>query len=257
MTNWEQLQRDFQNYLHFGDLDIEQAIVNTPLASAKTRLQIYRDAYQARLEEAMASNFPHLRTCLGNEVFHQMSLDYLASYPSTYRSIRWYGDKLASFLASYYREPFIAELAQFEWNMTLAFDAAESPVFQLDQMAAIPTELWESMILKAHPSLNRMNFLWNVVDLWEALANGQELPTMNKSLKPSPWVLWRHEYMNRFYLLADDEAWALDNTLKGLSFGEFCEGLFQWHDEDAIGMRAASLLKNWIQSGFITDISFQ
>lgn len=258
MNEWTQLQQDFQNYLHLGHATIEKAIVDTELVPAQMRLQVYRNAYQARLEEALASNFPYLKVCLGGDAFHQMSLDYIASHPSTYRSIRWYGDELADFLIHYYDEEFhfLAELAQFEWNMTIAFDAQDASVFELAQMSAISAESWGNMVLKAHPSLSRMNFLWNVVTLWEALANDQEPQEMSKSSVASHWVLWRHAYLNRFYLLPDDEAWAMDTMLKGRTFGELCEGLRQWHDEEAVGLRAASLLKSWIQSGLITDISF-
>ncbi|HAT8643106.1 TPA: DUF2063 domain-containing protein [Legionella pneumophila] len=258
MNEWTQLQQDFQNYLHSGHVTIEQAIVNTELVPASMRLQVYRNAYRARLEEALASNFPYLKVCLGDEAFHQLSLDYIASHPSTYRSIRWYGDTLADFLIQYYDEDFhfLAELAQFEWHMTIAFDAADLPVFELTQMAAISAEAWGDMVLKTHPSLQRMNFFWDVVTLWEALANDQEPQEMIKSTQMSSWVLWRQAYLNRFYLLPDDEAWAMDAMLEGRTFGALCEGLCQWHDEAEVGMRAASLLKSWIQSGLITDILF-
>lgn len=258
MNEWTQLQQDFQNYLCSGYPEIEEAIVDTKSVSAQTRLQIYRNAYQSRLEEALASNFPYLKIYLGDEAFHQMSMEYMASHPSIYRSIRWYGDELADFLVHYYDEEFhfLVELAQFEWNMTIAFDAQDASVFELAQMSVISAESWGDMVLKAHPSLSLMNFLWNVITLWEALANDQELQEMSKSSVASPWVLWRHAYLNRFYLLPDDEAWAMDTMLEGRTFGELCEGLCQWHDEEAVGLRAASLLKSWIQSGLITDISF-
>lgn len=57
MNEWTQLQQDFQNYLHLGHATIEKAIVDTELVSAQMRLQVYRNAYQARLEEALASNW--------------------------------------------------------------------------------------------------------------------------------------------------------------------------------------------------------
>jgi len=258
MNNFTPLQRDFQNYLYSGHAAIEQAIIDTESVSAQMRLQIYRHAYQARLEEALASNFPYLKVYLGDEGFHQMSLDYIAAHPSTYRSIRWYGDELADYLTRYYDQEchFLVELAQFEWNMTIAFDAIDSPSFELAQMTAISAESWGDMVLKAHPSVSRMNFLWNVVTLWEALANDQEPQEVTQNPVAVPWVLWRHAYLNRFYLLPDDEAWAMDGMLNGHTFGALCEGLCRWHGEEAVGLRAASLLKSWIQSGLITDISF-
>lgn len=256
MTDLSSLQRDFQNHLLTGQKAIEQAIISTKKVSAETRLSIYHHAYHARLEEALTTNFPCLQSYLGDEAFHQLSMAYIASHPSNNRSIRWYGDKLPAYLIDYFQPAYhyLSELAQFEWTMTLAFDAADAPVFQLTQMAAIPAESWAGMSLKPHPSLYRMNFLWDSVELWEALAHEQVLEQVVKNTNPVPWVLWRHDYINRFYPLLEDESWAMDAILKGLSFGEICEGLCQWHTEEAVGQRAASLLKGWIQSGLISDI---
>ena len=156
-------------------MNIAQSVIETETLSAQTRLHIYRDAYLTRLVKALASNFSCLKAYLGEEPFQQMSLIYIESHPSHSRSIRWYGDELPSFLSDYYDSElhFLAELAHFEWNMTLAFDAADAPVVQLAEMAAIPSQSWESMKLTGHPSLKRMNFIWNVVSIWEAIANNQ------------------------------------------------------------------------------------
>jgi hypothetical protein len=258
MNDWVELQNHFQNYLHLEQPNIIESIVTTEVVSAKTRLHIYRNAYQARLEEALASNFPYLKVCIGDEAFHQMCLDYIASHPSKHRSIRWYGDTLPDFLTHNYDKTchFLAELARFEWHLTMAFDALDVPVFELAKMASIAADAWGTMTIKVHPSLQRINFFWNVVPLWEALAHAKEPIEMIQSKNASPWALWRHNYLNRFYSLPDDEAFAMDTIITGHSFGALCEGLCQWHDESEVSMRAASLLKSWIQSGLISDILF-
>jgi hypothetical protein len=258
VNDFSSLEHDFQSYLLSGQMDIAQSVIETETVSAQTRLNIYRNAYQTRLVKALASNFSCLKAYLGEETFEQMSLSYIESHPSNYRSIRWYGDELSSFLNNYYDSEFycLAELAHFEWNMTLAFDAADAPVVQLAQMAAIPSESWGSMQLTGHPSLKRMNFLWNVVSIWEAITNNQTPIDSLKNPNEISWMLWRKDYMNRFYSLDQDEAWAIDSMLNKLTFGELCEGLCQWHNEDTVGMKAATLLKNWIQAGLISEIKY-
>ena len=258
MNDFSSLEHDFQSYLLSGQMDIAHSVIETEDVSAQTRLNIYRNAYQTRLVEALASNFSCLKVYLGEEVFQQMSLSYIKSHPSHYRSIRWYGDELSSFLSNYYDNElyFLVELAHFEWSMSLAFDAADAPVVQLDQMAAIPSESWGSMRLRGHPSLTRMSFLWNIVSIWESITNNQTPKDALKNSNEIPWVLWRNDYMNRFYSLDPDEAWAIDSILKELTFGELCEGLCQWHNEETVGMKAATLLKSWIQAGFISEIKY-
>ena len=68
------------------------------------------------------------------------------------------------------------------------------------------------------------------------------------------FVLWRNGLTSQFSSLSEDEAWAIDAMIKGLTFGELCEGLCQWVDEEEAGMHAASLLKGWIMMGFITAV---
>lgn len=261
MKDLSGIQTDFQGYLFKGIIDIEQSVVGTHLVSAQTRLSVYRDAYQTRLIDALASNFPVLKTYMGDEDFQRIGLEYVDLHPSTSRSIRWYGSQMAAYLTNNYRgtieSQLLSELAEFEWAMTLTFDAADAPIFQLSQMMGIPPESWGTMRLKLHPSVQRISLLWDVVTLWEAITHNQPITKPLKNSAPYSWVLWRYDNMNRFYCLSQDESYALDTALKERTFGELCEGLCQWHKEEEVGLRAASLLKQWIQSGLITDISQQ
>ncbi|WP_019216182.1 HvfC/BufC N-terminal domain-containing protein [Legionella tunisiensis] len=258
MTNLHELQDSLQNYLLKNPSTIQTAIVTSDKVPAAKRLAIYGDAYRLRLLEALAANYPILKRHLGENTFQKIGENYINNYPSSYRSIRWFGDKFADYLAGdkNHNYLYLAELAQFEWHMTLAFDAAEAKVVSIEDMAAIPAESWPTMQFITHPSLHRLNFFWNIVTLWQALANEQsfveeDLVINNKQL---PWVVWRHGYTIRFYSLTEDEAWALDALIQGVSFGELCAGLCEWMEEQEVGMRAASLLKSWIQSGLLAEI---
>ena len=128
------LQHKFQNYLMNTDLAFKSCIHGTAKASVDTRLAIYKNAYQLRLIDALAANYPVLKKYLGCEQFHELGEHFLKIYPSTFRSIRWFGDKLAVFLYEakpYCDMPYLAELAQFEWANTLVFDAPDSHLLQV------------------------------------------------------------------------------------------------------------------------------
>lgn len=253
MTALLHLQNQFQNYLLKNQVDIEKSIVSTANVSVNQRLGIYLDAYRYRLLDSLMSNFPILSTYLGPEKFHQLGGNYIDKFPSPYRSIRWYGDSFSAYLKQL-NESFLAELAEFEWKMTLSFDAADDEVLKIEQMAAIPPEAWPELQFKPHASLQRMDFVWNAVKIWEAISNEQppEKPAQNTEL--TRWALWRHDYLNRFYTLSEEEAWALDALIKGSTFSELCEGLCQWYEEEEVGMQAASVLKGWIQSGLLAEV---
>ena len=258
MTNLSYLQNALQQNLLTEKLDIEAHVVSTKTVSAKKRLEIYQNAYSSRLTEALSNNYPNLHTYLGDDLFYKVSHEYIKTYPSTYRSIRWYGDKLSIFLETNYDDmcPILSELADFEWSMSVVFDAKDLAIFSLHKMASIPPQKWGNMIFTPHPSLLRKNMVWNAVEIWESLSKNEPPDEIVKSEKTKPWVLWRRELLNRFYALSHDEAWAIDAMLKGENFGLICEGLCQWHDEQNIGEIAATFLKGWIESGMIANVEF-
>lgn len=256
MSNLSRLQLDLQHHILTGDERITSAIVETKMVSIQSRLNIYRNAYQTRLIEALASNFPCLHVHLGSDAFAIIARDYIDAHPSIFRSIRWFGDGFSDFLKGYCDAAYdyLAELAELEWSMTIAFDASDAPSFQLDDMKNIPANAWGNMKLVMHPTAQRMNFMWNVVSIWEATMNdGPSLEAL-KNHESMAWILWRQNYMNRFYRLSPDEAFALDAITKGATFGEMCEGLCQWKNENNVGLHAASLMKGWIEAGLVVGI---
>jgi hypothetical protein len=239
MSTLEQLQANFQQYILSGESDIIHSILSTKEVSADKRLSIYRDAYGFRLIECLATNFPSLHSYLGTEEFHNLCRSFIHEHPSSFRSIRWFGDALADFIKKYYttRYAFLAELADFEWKMTLAFDAEDASVVKIEDMAAVPADAWGDLSFSVHPSAQRVNYSWNVIPLWQALAADEELPSMNESTI-KPWLIWRNQdYLIKFYSLSQEEAWMLDGIKQGLSF-------------------AASYLKSWIQKGILSQLHY-
>lgn len=251
------VQDEFQRFILLGHSTINELIVSDTLVPVETRLGIYRDAYKLRLIESLTTTFPALHVYLGTEAFQKLCSAYINAHPSSYRSIRWYGDVLAEFIKHYYDKPYayLAELAEFEWKMSLAFDAADDCVLRIDEMAAVPPESWAGLQFIMHSSVQRLNYHWNIIPVWQALVNDTDLPEWISNQRVTPWIVWRSpDYMIQFYSLSEEEAWALDAVMQGLSFGELCEGLCQWIEAEEVGMRAASYLKHWIQSGMLARL---
>lgn len=244
------LQNDFQNALLLNQTSIVDAIIETSSISAALRLNIYCDAYITRLKKALASNYPCLKIYVGEEYFHALCVSYIKQQPSTRRSIRWYGDQLYQLISTQLGAGmhYLAELAFFEWNMTLAYDAEDCQTIQMTELSAIPQKSWENMRFTLHPSLRRMDFFWNVISIWESLKNDQPLEEPIKSTQYVSWILWRRDFLNRFYPLEEDEAWAIDMMCKQVPLADICDGLSKWHQDDVIGIRMASLLSKWIQA---------
>ncbi|RUR19488.1 DUF2063 domain-containing protein [Legionella sp. km535] len=257
MTELLDLQSQFQKFLLTGHSNIKNSIEQTGQVLIDTRLGIYRDAYKSRLIESLTTSYPALHAYLGTEEFNKLCGSYIDAHPSSYRSIRWYGDALAEFVHHYYDKPYayLAELAEFEWKMTLAFDAADDPVLTVQEMGNVPAESWAGLQFTLHSSVQRLNHFWNAIPVWYTLIHDQALPEINKTIKATSWVVWRtSEYLIQYYSMSEEEAWALDAVIQGLSFGELCEGLCQWIAVEEVGIKAASFLKSWIQNGILSRL---
>lgn len=257
MNTLRDLENIFQNYLLHGNQCIFHHVIGTSKVPVEIRLEIYHYAYRSRLHEALMTSYSTVRSYLGDEQFETLCYAYIDSHPSTFRSIRWFGDQLGDFLTGhlpYSDFPYLAELAQFEWTMALVFDAANAPVMQLEEMQHIPAEAWIDMRLQIHPSVQRLSLSWNVVQLWQALTNDKTPDELEQNTPALNWILWRNGLTCQFSSLPEDEAWAIDAVINNLTFGEICDGLCQWVDEQNAGMHAASLLKGWITSGLISAV---
>lgn len=255
MSSFFHLQKQLQHFIMSGDLSIMEHIVSTESVSVADRLAVYSDAYRVRLIESLSTSFPALYLYYGTEEFNTLCSAYIKHYPSTSTSIRWYGDALAEFIKQRTDKSYLAELADFEWKMTLAFDAADDPVLTIEEIAGVPPESWAVLYFIPHESVQRLNYSWNVIPVWQCLVHDNDLPEWHEHPNPAPWILWRSpEQVIQFYSMAEDEAWALDAIIQGMSFAALCEGLCQWVAPEEVGMKAASYLKSWIQKGILSQL---
>lgn len=257
MNELAQLQKQLQHFILTGTSDISHSVLASEAVSTEKRLNIYRDAYVFRLIECLIANFPALHSYLGTEEFHALCRNFINTHPSHYRSIRWYGDALAQFVKKYYtqRYAFLAELAEFEWKMTLAFDAQDAPAVTVDEMAAIAPQAWGGLKFSIHPSVQQVNCCWNTIHLWQALTADQTLPILSEAAVAKTWIIWRNQkYSIQFYSISPEEAWLLDGVKDGLTFADLCDGLCQWIEVDRVALSAASYLKNWITKGMLSQL---
>ena len=172
MNPLQKLQTDFHSFLLRGGAQMQQRVSGTAKVGAPIRLAIYYDAYRLRLIEALDSNYPVLHAWIGDEAFDKLGLAYLEAHPSTHFSIRYFGHRLADYLAKtgeYRDQPYLHEMASLEWAMSETFDSADSPLVQLDDITAIPPDAWPEMRLQFDTSLHRLDLNWNVPITWKAI----------------------------------------------------------------------------------------
>lgn len=254
MSGLLRLESGIQAYVLDGEAGIVEKIAGRDDAFRRQRLDIYRDAYRLRLGEVLESDYPALHSSLGAQAFEALAAEYLAAHPSTFRNVRWFGGALAGFLRGHDPDPMHAELAQFEWTLGLAFDAPDLPAVAFADVAAIAPEAWTDLRLQAHPCLQQLKLRTNAVAVWNAFT--AEQPALPGEVLESAveWAVWRKNHAPWFRSLPQDEAWALAAMREGSTFGEICAGLCDWVAEAEAALRAAQLLRGWVDEGWIAGL---
>ena len=256
MRRLRELQERFQRYLLEADESaVEGLFARDGGAEIAVRRGVYFDAYRLRLVEALKVDFPALMALLGEQRFVSVARDYATTTRSPYYNLRWYGGGFPTHLrekAATAAEPWLYELAVFEWTLMAAFDALDRPALRFEDIAALTPEQWPGVRFDLHPSVRMLEFDFEVPKLWKAHKAGEEIFGQRGSARRGRWLVWRQGLETFFRSLETQEAVALEVVAAGGNFGELCERLDELCDDAAL--RAASMLKRWLQDGLLAKM---
>lgn len=254
-----ELQAGFQTYLLQDSPDAQtskpffNAMVDDKTVGIHKRLNIYHHAYRARMQEALGTVYVNLHQYLGCQTFNQIVQAYIAQSPSTYRNLRWMGDTLADYLVEVMPDQvLIADLARFEWALSLAFDAEDQPTLTIEDLAQIPPESWSDLSFDWHASVQIKAAHSHVVPAWQALDAGQTPQVIEEA---TTYVVWRQDMMSYFKTLDDQEKLAITFMYKKHTFGELCEALAGVVGEEQAMTVAAGYLSEWLNAGMLLKSS--
>jgi hypothetical protein len=252
------VQRRLQSFI-LRDASATSGLVRSDGASdSSERLNIYVIAYRLRLEDALAANFPMLQTHLGGQAFATIALEYIDIHPSSDVSIRSFGQHLADWLEQQRTsEPWLAELARFEWALGCAFDAPDTSTIGIDALAHVAPTDWSMLTFRFSSATQRLTMQTNAATLYASAANDATAPEGRLLPEPCEWLVWRRDLLSQYRSLTTAEALAVDALLAGRTFGETCERLADLDDDETVPMQAASFLKRWISDGQIIDLAVQ
>jgi hypothetical protein len=200
--------------------DARRLILPSPSLTPEQRLDIYRDMYEGRLLEALASDYPGLLDYLGSESFHDLMRRYVRRYPSRSYTLNRLGDRLPEFIQKYgkvRRTGFVEDLATLELTQTLVFDDLETPALTAEQIAAVPADLWESARLEPIAALRLVALRYPVHSYLEAMHEGKRRPVIRRR---NTWLaVYRREYAVHWLPLERAEHRLLEALTKGRKLG--------------------------------------
>ncbi len=252
MSGLTKIQTDFQSYVLEGGDDALQHVVGSARGSAEQRLDVYYQAYRLRLLEVIGSNYPGLKGMLSGEEFIAVCYAYIDKYPSTQPSIRWFGSYLADFLEETQADhPHWAEMACFDRVRDKAFDAADVNAVTVERLAGLAANAWSGLRFEFQPSVQKLDLLWNVCDIWRAVRKDEPMPEPELLAERTTVAVWRLDLTVCWRSMPGDEAAALVAAMNNQSFSDVCAGLCDWHDESEVPARGAGILKQWVTDGLI------
>jgi hypothetical protein len=252
MSDLRAMQRQLADAMLAGNTPLPRALRGDDKADAAQRLAVYQHGYRIRLREALATEFPGLALLAGRR-FARMLDDYVAAHPSTHFNIRWHGEGLAGFLtrtAPWRDRPELAEMAQLDWAISTAFDAADHATVSAADLAGIAPDAWAPLRLHPLPHARLLRCSCNVDAFRRAADRGDPRPALRRWRRPRHLLVWRPAQDVRYRQVAVADLPALLGALHGETFAHLCERLAQRHGVTALP-RMAALLAQWLDDGLI------
>lgn len=230
---------------------ITRGAVPPELAGNARGLEVYRNAWRARLVEALRSNYPVVHRVLGDEAFDALADDYLEAHPPQNRSIRWFGDRLPAYVAGHpdaLPHPALVDLVRFEWSICLAFDAADCITLTFDALSTVEPDAWASMCFRCQPAFALLDLKWAVAPVWHALTDteGDDEPLPPPQAHNHSVLVWRRDLQPMWRTVEPLEADLLRRLQAGESFEQLCLAAVDRVGEAAAAEAVLGHLQQWI-----------
>lgn len=250
------LQSGFQDYILGRGRRALARVESSAALSAERRLDIYHNAYRARLGELLADTYERVVIYIGETSFDSAARDFIEGHPPASRNLRDYGASFPAFLAEYFADdPEVAELAEMDARLRNTFDAADGDALRVQDVAAIAPQDWDAVVFALHSSASFQCFRWNTPAIWQSLNEGVAPPPAELLPQPAVWLFWRKELQPHFRSLSGEEHTALHAISEGRAFGQLCVMLAERHPGLEVAPQIALWLRAWLDDGVLHRVT--
>lgn len=260
---------DAQQQIAVSPDELERVIRRSRSQTSVERLEVYANAYYARLIECLAEEFPAMEYVLGAETFRAFAFEYLQHYPPGSYTLA----KLAASFPRFLRETrpidsdgggkesswtdFLIDLATLERTYSEVFDSRgpeEHQGLQYAELASIPPEAWPSTKFVPVDCLRLLELRFPVHEFAAAVKRGQE-PSIPRPISTHLMVT-RRDYIVRPRAVSKLEYDALQGLCGGKCVGdvitkiaESCE-----MDNDQLSVQIHDWFHRWSADGLFVRV---
>ena len=230
--------------------------------SAFERLEIYNRQYWLRVMAALEEDFPAVKEVIGEELFQELSRQYLAAHPSRSFTLRNLGSNLPAWLAKHSEyagdlAELAIDVARVEWAYAEAFDLTELPPIGAEEIAALHMEA--RLILQ--PYLQLLALSYPVDDLvlhahkklkaadpsnteYTAFGDDFQLPEIERN---DTWLAVHRLDLSVYYRQLEREEYVMLSAIaNGSSLGGALESAF--HESHLDADQQATCIQQWFAS---------
>jgi hypothetical protein len=238
-----------------GAAGVERVVLPSSRLSGVERIEIYHDAYRARLVECLADDYPALRNAMGESRFETLCHAYITEHPSRSPNLNFFGRNMSTFCRSRKVSLFewAADLAALEWAMVEVIHAApvESP--SEETLAKIAPADWPRARFAPSDAVRVLEVDYAVNAYFQAYNTGTETEEPAHGWSATAVfrdgaTVWRMDMSRPMHAL-------LAALLDGAPLGDALDALAS---SGALGEDEAPLVmqwfRDWVRYGFFASI---
>jgi len=235
--------------------DVSQMVIPSKTLTSAERAGVYRGMYLLRMEEALTSDYPVLKSFLGDEGFFELISRYVERYPSRSHSLNFLGRSLPKFIGEntdLADREFLKDLAAFELAIAEVFDEEQTPALSPEEIAKVSEQAWESARLQSIAALRLCKFDYPVSTFKESYRDDQVFPEVSPA---EQWLAVHRRDYRVYWTTLDEPGYDLLGLLaKGGVLGEAIESTCLKYEGQVGDEEIFSWFQDWMSQGLFQSV---
>ncbi len=241
--------------------DVEQVVSRSRNLTSIERLEVYGNAYYARLLECLREEFPALRHAVGEETFDSFAFGYLQAYPSQSYTLAALGARFPLYLRE--TRPMdeaqsdgpswpdlLIDLATLERTYSEVFDGPgveNEPLLTADELLKVAPDAWAETRIVTVPCLRLLRLDFPAHEYASTVKHGEQ-PSLPEA-RETFLAVSRRDYIVRRWDISAAESMLLESLQQGETLGDAIASMAESSVTDAVSFEElAGRLREWFQN---------